>query len=96
MSSGPPQALLGVEVDLPGLAQGVGLDEVALVVHVEPVRDGVLLLLGDEAGDIDDGHSSPFGGGPACHATPACETWPAPSVPSLLIDAGLPPMEIAC
>ena len=50
--------LLGVEVDLPRLAQRVGLDEVALVVHVEAVVDGVLLEVGDEAGDVDDGHAA--------------------------------------
>ncbi len=50
--------LLGMEVDLPRLAQRVGLDEVALVVHVEPVVDGVILEIGDEAGDVDDGHGT--------------------------------------
>ena len=63
--------LLGMEVDLPGLAQRVGLDEVALVVHVEAVVDGVILELGDEAGDVDDGHSTSFavqsGDAQACH-----------------------------
>ena len=33
--------LLGVQVDLPELTQRVGLDEVALVVDVEAVVDGV-------------------------------------------------------
>ncbi len=47
--------LLGVQIDLPGLAQRVGLDEVPLVVHVELVVDGVVLQVGDEAGDVDDG-----------------------------------------
>lgn len=47
--------LLGVQVDLPGLTQGVGLDEVALVVDVEPVVHGVVLEIGDEPGDIDHG-----------------------------------------
>ena len=47
--------LLGVEVDLPRLAQGVGLDEVPLVVHVEAVVDGVVLEVGDEPGDVDGG-----------------------------------------
>ena len=55
--------LLGVQVDLPRLAQGVGLDEVALVVHVEAVVDGVVLEVGDEPGDVDGGHDRP-----ACHA----------------------------
>ena len=53
----PAARLLRVEVDLPRLAQGVGLDEVPLVVHVEPVVDGVVLEVGDEAGHVDDGHS---------------------------------------
>ena len=48
--------LLGMEVDLPRLAQRVGLDEVAFVVHVEPVIGGVVLQIGDEAGDVDHGH----------------------------------------
>ena len=50
--------LLGVEVDLPRLAQRVALDEVALVVHVETVLDRVVLEIGDEAGDVDDCHVS--------------------------------------
>ena len=50
--------LLGVQVDLPRLAQRVGLDEVALVVHVEAVVDGVVLEVGDEPGDVDDGHAA--------------------------------------
>ena len=49
--------LLGVQVDLPRLAQRVGLDEVAFVVHVEPVVDRVVLEIGDEAGDVDDGQA---------------------------------------
>ena len=49
-------ALLGVQVDLPGLAQRVALDEVPLVVHVEAVLDRVVLEVGDEAGDVDDCH----------------------------------------
>ena len=49
--------LLGVEVDLPVLAQRVALDEVPLVVHVEAVLDRVVLEIGDEAGDVDDCHA---------------------------------------
>lgn len=48
--------LLGVEVDLPRLTHGVGLDEVALVVDVEAVVSGMVLQVGDEACDIEDGH----------------------------------------
>ena len=47
--------VLGVQVHLPRLAQRVRLDEVAFVVYVELVVDGVILEIGDEARDIDDG-----------------------------------------
>jgi thiamine biosynthesis lipoprotein ApbE len=53
----PSATLLGMEVDFPGLAKGVGLDEMALVVHVEAVVDGMVLQVGHIAGDIDDSHS---------------------------------------
>ena len=49
-------ALLRVQVDLPELAQRVGLDEVTLVVDVKAVIDRMVLELGDVTGDIDDGH----------------------------------------
>ena len=45
--------LFGVQVDLPCLAHGVRLDEMPLVVDVEPVIGGVVLQIGDEAGDIE-------------------------------------------
>jgi hypothetical protein len=48
-----------VHVDLPQLAEGVGLDEVAFVVHVEPVVDGVALEVSHESRDVDDGHVLP-------------------------------------
>ena len=48
--------LFRVEVDLPQLPKRVCLDEMAFVVHVESVIDGVALQLGDESGDINDGH----------------------------------------
>ena len=51
-------ALLGVQVDLPDLAQRVGLDEVPLVVDVESVVDGMVLQVGDVAGDVDGSHNS--------------------------------------
>ena len=40
------------------LEPGASLDEVALVVDVEPVVDGVVLEVGDEPRDVDDGHPS--------------------------------------
>ncbi len=46
-----------MEVDLPRLAQGVGLDEVPLVVDVESVVDGMVLQIGDEDWNIDGSHS---------------------------------------
>ena len=40
---------LGVQLDLPGLAQRVRLDEVPLVVHVKPVVDRVVFQFGHES-----------------------------------------------
>ena len=51
-------AVFGVQVDLPGLAQRVGLDEVTLVVHVKAVGDRVVLEVRDESRDVDGGHYS--------------------------------------
>ena len=48
--------LLGMQVDLPRLSHGVGLDEVPFVVDVEPVIGCVVLEIGHEAGHIDDCH----------------------------------------
>ena len=48
--------LLGVQVDLPGLVERVGFDEVPLVVDMEPVVNGMVFQLGDIPGHIDDGH----------------------------------------
>ncbi|MCU1357574.1 MAG: inositol monophosphatase/fructose,6-bisphosphatase family protein, partial [Acidimicrobiales bacterium] len=67
---GAVAGFLGVEVDLPGLAQRVRLHEVALVVDVEAVVDGMVLQVGHEAGDIDDRHMRSSEGNrnaPACH-----------------------------
>jgi hypothetical protein len=46
-------SLGGMHVDLPGLSEGVGLDEVALVVDVETVLDRVVLEVGDGPGEVD-------------------------------------------
>ena len=54
---GTTAPLLRVQVDLPDLPQGVGLDEVPLVVHVEPVVDGMILQVGDVASDVNGSHS---------------------------------------
>jgi hypothetical protein len=56
-------ALFRMQVDLPGLAQRVGLDEMALVVNVKAVIDGVLLDLGHVPGHVDDGHGRQRTGG---------------------------------
>ena len=45
-----------MEVDFPVLAERVALDEVALVVDVEPVLDRVVLQVGHEPRDVDDCH----------------------------------------
>jgi len=71
---GPAAGVLGMQVDLPGLAQRVRLHEVTFVVHMELVVDGVVLQVGHEAGDVDDGQGMVLLGG-----------WPrradAPSLP---------------
>ena len=48
--------LIGVQIDFSRLAVRVGLDEVAFVVNVEPVLGDVVLEIGDEPLEIDDGH----------------------------------------
>ena len=53
---GPIASLFRVKVDLPRLAQGVGLDEMPLVVDVETMVHGVVLELGNVPCDIDDCH----------------------------------------
>ena len=53
---GAAAGIFRMQVDLPGLTEGVGLDEMTLVVHVKSVVDGVIFEIGDEAGDIDDRH----------------------------------------
>ena len=47
---------VGVEIDLPGLPVGVRLDEVTLVVDVEAVFGDMVLEIGDESLQVDDGH----------------------------------------
>ena len=54
---GAAAALLGMQVDLPDLAQGIRLHEVPLVVHVESVVHRVVLQVCDVAGDIDGCHN---------------------------------------
>ena len=49
-------ALLGVQVHLPHLSKRVGLDEMALVVDVEPVVHRVIFQVGHIAGDVDCCH----------------------------------------
>ena len=49
--------LFGVQVDLPDLAQRIGLDEVPLVVHVKPVVDRMVLQVGDVSGDVNCSHN---------------------------------------
>ena len=49
--------LFRVEIDLPQLTERVGLDEVALVVDVEPVVDGLTLHIGHETCYVDHCHA---------------------------------------
>jgi hypothetical protein len=53
---GPFASFLGVHVDLPCLSQRIALDKMSLVVDMEAVLDRVILEVGDEPGDVDDGH----------------------------------------
>lgn len=56
--------LLRVQVDLPGLAQGVRLDEMALVVDVKSVVDRRMILeIRDVPGHIDDCHEHSYAAG---------------------------------
>jgi len=49
----PVARVFGMNIDLPRLPQGVRLDEVALVVNVEPVFDRVVFEVGDRSGEVD-------------------------------------------
>lgn len=51
---------LRVQIDLPGLSHGVGLDEVTLIVNVKAVLDGLVFQAGDVPGEVDDGHRGSF------------------------------------
>jgi hypothetical protein len=51
--------VLGVELHFPDLAQGVGLDEMALVVHVKAMVNRMILEVGHVSGHIDDCHRKP-------------------------------------
>ena len=58
-------AVLGVELHLPHLTEGVRLDEVPLVVHVESVVDRMVLEIGHVPGHVDDCHCVEPTGPPA-------------------------------
>ena len=45
-----------MQVDLPGLTKRVGLDEMALVVHVESVGYCVIFQVCYETSDVNGGH----------------------------------------
>ena len=60
--------VLGVELHLPGLAQGVRLHEMTLFVNVEAVVDGVILQICHEPRHVDNGQ-------PGCLL--ACRTPPS-------------------
>ena len=48
--------IFGVEIDLPCLAHGIGLNEVPLVVHMECMIDRVVFEISNKAGNVDDRH----------------------------------------
>ena len=49
-------AILRVELDFPDLTKGVGLNEMALVVNMETMVNGVILEVGHVSGYIDNCH----------------------------------------
>jgi myo-inositol-1(or 4)-monophosphatase len=53
---GATAPVFGVELHLPDLAERVGLDEMALVVHMEAMVNRVILEIGHVPGHIDDCH----------------------------------------
>jgi hypothetical protein len=56
-------SFFGMKIHLPGLAKGVGLHEVPLVVNVEPMVHRMILEVGHVPGYVDDGHGGePTGG----------------------------------
>jgi hypothetical protein len=54
---GAATALFGVKVHLPGLAEGVGLDEVPFVMDMESMIDGMVFQVGHVPCHIDYCHS---------------------------------------
>jgi hypothetical protein len=50
-------SIFWVEINLVGLSKRIGLDEVPLVVHMEPVVRGVLFEIGNISSDINGGHN---------------------------------------
>ena len=54
---GSAAGLLGVQIHLPCLAHGVGLDEVPLVMDVESMIRSVVLQFGNESGHIKQCHA---------------------------------------
>jgi hypothetical protein len=49
-------SIIWVEIDFVGLTEGVGLHEVSLVMHVEPVVGRVLFEIGNVSSDVNGGH----------------------------------------
>ena len=52
----PTTSLFWMRIDFPRLVEGVRLDEVALVMDVKAVLDGVILQIGHESVDVDCCH----------------------------------------
>ena len=48
--------VFGVKIDFPGLAHGIGINEVPLVMHMEGMVDRVVLEISNEPGNVDDRH----------------------------------------
>ncbi len=51
-----PTPVFRMKIHLPGLTQGIGLDEVTFIVNVESVSNRVVLQVCDETSNINGGH----------------------------------------
>ena len=60
-----PASIFWMEINFIGLTKRVGLNEVPLIMHVEPMIGGVLFEIGNVSSDVNGGHrrTLPAGGG---------------------------------
>ena len=54
--NGSAATVLGVKINFPRLTQGVGLDKMAFIVHVETMGNRVILEVSNKTSNINGGH----------------------------------------